>query len=93
MIKIDFKCFMRQHYWFGFFYWNNCIDHKHYNSNCKDCNAGRWKYISNKKTLQTAVKDSSTEFMAVAFKYSNLFSNNIFRMPMNNVVWLKGDGV
>lgn len=86
MIKIDFKCFIRQHYWVGFFYWNDCKNHKHYNSDCKKCNSGKWRYIYSK-----GEKRRTIDYSSIGFKCTNVLNSNIFRMPMNNVVWLKDD--
>jgi len=71
-IKIDWKQFARQHYWIGYYYWNSCYDHKHYKSNCEECNNGEWRWIA------TENSDAS------ALSYKHL---GIFKMPMNNVVW------
>ena len=73
MIDIDWKQYLRQHYWFGRYYWNECEKHKHYKSACESCNKGQWMVIK---------KDA--EHNGPMYKrYA------IFRMPMNNVVWVE----
>jgi len=75
LVKIDFKEFIRQHYWLGWYWWNSCVDHKHYNSRCETCDEGSWSFIDNHST--GALPPTNKKFV-------------IFRMPMNNVVWTLG---
>jgi len=76
--KIDFKAFLRHHYWLGYYYWTNCYDHKHYNTNCNDCNSGEWNHIN-----RCGTKGSGARRHAKV----NWRAYHIMKMPMNNVKW------
>lgn len=76
MIKIDFKTFFRHHYWFGWYFWNECYDHKHVNTYCDDCSQGKWTWIGPAAKVEGG---KGSLFPADYYR--------IFKMPMNNVHW------
>lgn len=77
LIKIDFKAFARHHYWMGWYFWQECEKHQHYNSNCDKCEEGTWRYIEWKRQNNGS-----------ALPMGQL---RIYKMPMNGVIYKLGN--
>lgn len=72
MIKINLQEFIKQRYWFGWYYWNDCRQHRMYNSTCPKCkHTGEWNF----------------KLHGVGPLLNKLYSLQVYKMPMNNVLW------
>ena len=68
MIKIDFAAFFKHHYWLGWYHWNDCTLHKHYESGCDYCEEGKWTSIG----VTNYFKDNGESFTIFKMPMNNV---------------------